>query len=180
MAFAMAMLERIASLPPLSTQAFPDLRHSTAASAVTLGLASYIIPTTPSGTRTLVMFSPFGRTQPPSFLPIGSSSAHTSRTAAAIAYIRFSLSLSLSTSDSDMPFSRAAATSSAFAASISPQFFSIASAIAATALFFSAVDAEARTYDASLAAFASLVTSVIAHSSRIHFIFTAVHALLCA
>ena len=35
------------SEPPLSTVAFPDLRHNTAASDVTFGLDSYIIDITP-------------------------------------------------------------------------------------------------------------------------------------
>ena len=48
----MASLERRASLPPFSTQALPVLRHKEKISAVTLGRASQIMPTTPKGTRT--------------------------------------------------------------------------------------------------------------------------------
>ena len=42
----MASLERRASLPPFSTQALPVLRHKEKISAVTLGRASQIMPTT--------------------------------------------------------------------------------------------------------------------------------------
>ena len=44
---AIAILELIESLPPLKMQALPDLKVSPNASAVTLGLDSYIIATTP-------------------------------------------------------------------------------------------------------------------------------------
>ena len=47
---AIAILELIESLPPLKMQALPDLKVSPNASAVTLGLDSYIIATTPRGT----------------------------------------------------------------------------------------------------------------------------------
>ena len=55
------MLDLNASLPPRSITEFPDLIQSPAASAVTFGLASYIIPITPRGTLTLDILRPFGR-----------------------------------------------------------------------------------------------------------------------
>ena len=48
--FTIALLELMASLPPFNITAFPALKHSENASRVTLGLDSYIIPITPSGT----------------------------------------------------------------------------------------------------------------------------------
>ena len=42
--------------------ALPDFRHNTEISTVTLGRLSYIAPITPSGTRFLLIFRPFGRT----------------------------------------------------------------------------------------------------------------------
>ena len=49
---ATASFERAAMLPPRSTAALPDFRQMPAASAVTLGRASYTTATTPSGTLT--------------------------------------------------------------------------------------------------------------------------------
>ena len=47
----MASFELAASLPPFRITALPVLKQSPKASAVTFGLASYIIPITPIGTR---------------------------------------------------------------------------------------------------------------------------------
>ena len=48
--FTISIFVFIASLPPLKITAFPVLKHNPNASIVTLGLASYIIAITPSGT----------------------------------------------------------------------------------------------------------------------------------
>ena len=49
-----------ASEPPFKITEFPDLKHNAATSDVTLGLLSYIIPMTPIGIDTLLIFSPLG------------------------------------------------------------------------------------------------------------------------
>ena len=45
-----ALLELMASLPPLRITALPALKHNPKASSVTLGRDSYIMPITPIGT----------------------------------------------------------------------------------------------------------------------------------
>ena len=67
------MLDLNASLPPRSITEFPDLIQSPAASAVTFGIASYIIPITPRGTLTLDILRPFGRFILEIASPIGSA-----------------------------------------------------------------------------------------------------------
>ena len=54
------LLVLIASDPPLSITAFPDLKHSAETSDVTLGLLSYITPMTPKGIVTLEILRPLG------------------------------------------------------------------------------------------------------------------------
>ena len=130
-----AILEFIASLPPLKITALPDLKQSAKASGVTLGLASYIIPTTPSGTRFLPIKSPLGRFFISSTSPTGSLSAATCSRPSAMPLILSSVSISLSISPSFIPFSRPAKTSLAFASSMLFLSFISASAQAMRALF---------------------------------------------
>ena len=54
------LFEFIASFPPLSIVAFPLFIQSVAASTVTFGLDSKIIPITPIGTLVFVIRIPFG------------------------------------------------------------------------------------------------------------------------
>ena len=54
---------RSASEPPRRIRALPERRQSAAASAVTLGRLSKIMPMTPIGVRTRAMSRPFGRVQ---------------------------------------------------------------------------------------------------------------------
>ncbi len=79
-----ATFEWIASEPPRKMTALPDLIQMPAESDVTLGRDSYMTPITPIGTRTWLMIKPLGRVQVASTVPIGSSSAATSRSSFAI------------------------------------------------------------------------------------------------
>ncbi len=154
---ASAVLEWIASLPPRRIQTLEDLRQRHAASTVTLGRASKIIPTTPIGVRTFSIFNPFGRVPPSMTCPTGSGRPIRSRTAPAIPSIRAAVSRRRSCNDSDIPFCAAAFRSSSLAARISGICAQSASAIAASAAFFCAVDAQERVREA---AFARLPSSV--------------------
>ena len=71
--------------------ALPDFMQSAAASAVTLGLASYMIPITPMGTLSFVILRPFGLVSPLSIIPIGSGRDITFLTPSAMPDILFSL-----------------------------------------------------------------------------------------
>ena len=123
-----ARLVCIASFPPRSTQLLPVFRARAAASIVTFGLASYIIPTQPRGTRTRSITRPFGLTVR-SPLPMGDSSAATYLTASAAAFILSLPKRSLSSIARFVPFTSAASRSSRFAASILSALSSSASAI---------------------------------------------------
>jgi hypothetical protein len=95
----MALLEFSASLPPFNTAALPDLKHNEKTSTVTFGRASYITPTTPSGTDLLSIFSPFFRARFSMVLPVGSGSEITVLMSAQIASILSGVSKSLSYSE---------------------------------------------------------------------------------
>ena len=71
----------------------PDFRHSTPASAVTLGRLSKITAMTPSGTRTRSMVMPFGRCQLSVTTPTGSAIARTVAMPSAIASMRAGVSV---------------------------------------------------------------------------------------
>ena len=77
-------------------QALADLKQSPKASAVTLGLDSYIIATTPNGTVFLPIISPLGRVFIDLTSPIGSSSPARTLKPSAIPSILLSVSISLS------------------------------------------------------------------------------------
>ena len=94
--FTIAILELTESLPPLNMQALADLKQSPKASAVTLGLDSYIIATTPNGTVFLPIISPLGRVFIDLTSPIGSSSPARTLKPSAIPSILLSVSISLS------------------------------------------------------------------------------------
>src|SRR5258708_1142584 len=72
-----ARQERKLSEPPRRITALPDFRHSTPASAATLGRLSKITATTPSGTRTRSITMPFGRCQLSVTTPTGSAISPT-------------------------------------------------------------------------------------------------------
>ena len=149
--FARQILEFMASFPPLKITALPDLRQSTAASIVTLGRDSKIIPITPSGTFVFKICKPFGRMLPLSTFPTGSSIAISSLTPFAIPFILSSESLNLSCIDCFILFSAAASRSFAFASSILSVLLISAFAIFSSASFFSFVEAAARIGDDSFA-----------------------------
>ncbi len=73
----MARQERKLSEPPRRITALPDFKHSTPASAATLGRLSKMTAMTPSGTRTRSMVMPFGRCQLSVTVPIGSAMPRT-------------------------------------------------------------------------------------------------------
>ena len=138
-------LDRMASLPPRRMHTLPDFRHSAAASTVTLGRASKMMAMTPRGTRRRPMMRPLGRVSILSTLPMGSGRAATCRTPSTMPAIRSGVRVSRSSMAGRIPASLAAATSSALAASHSACRSVNISAMAASAAFFLAVPAVART-----------------------------------
>ena len=102
-----ALLESRASEPPFRIHILPVLKHRENTSAVTLGLASYITPTTPIGTRFFPISRPLGRFFIEVISPIGSSRDATCLIPSAIASILSSLRRSLSCKLSGILFSLA-------------------------------------------------------------------------
>ena len=92
----MARQERKLSEPPRRITALPDLRHSTPASAATLGRLSKITAITPSGTRTRSITIPFGRCQLSVTTPTGSGMSRTVAMPSAMASMRAGVSVSRS------------------------------------------------------------------------------------
>ena len=137
-------------MPPRRITALPDFRQREAASAVTFGRASKIIPITPKGTLTLVTVSPLGSLLPLITFPTGSGREATFLTPSAILLILSSpkvrRSIRLSVSPFFLPFS----TSMLLAFIITSEFSSRASAIAISASSF-LLPATDSTLDASLA-----------------------------
>ncbi len=145
---AIALFELKASLPPFNITALPDLRQRTAASAVTLGRASYIIAITPRGTLICSIFIPFPLVYPDKTLPTGSGRLTTSRTEDAIELIRSFVSARRSSIASLIPFSFAFCKSRALAFRIISVFsisFSdiLLSARSFSPVFFFAAETEA-------------------------------------
>ena len=112
---AIAAHERAAIDPPRKMQAFPDFRQMPAASAVTFGRASYTTATTPKGTLTRSRRIPDSRVRCSSVRPSGLGSSARLSSAAAMSSMRASVRSNRSMRLSFVPFSRAAATSAAFA-----------------------------------------------------------------
>ena len=123
-------------MPPLKMTELPLFRQSTAASAVTLGRDSKIMPITPIGTRTFVISSPLGLLLPEMTVPTGSGRAATSSTPSAMPLIRDSLSIRRSKSDSERPFVLPFAKSIRLASIILSALSVSALAIALRASFF--------------------------------------------
>ena len=136
---ASARFDSIASLPPRKIVAFPVLKQSDAASAVTFGLDSKMIPITPIGTRTFRIRIPFGLVQSASNSPTGSGNSATSSSAFAIASNRFPSSVNRSIIAALSPFARARSKSSAFALKISASSTLNCPAIARRIRFFCSV-----------------------------------------
>ncbi len=135
-AAARARLLSMASLPPRRIVALPVLKQRDAASLVTLGRDSKMMPMTPIGTRTLRMWRPLGRVHSLSSSPTGSGSTATSRTASAIAARRLGSRVRRSIMAFERPFSSARARSSALAERMAPWQAMISSAIARRMVFF--------------------------------------------
>src|SRR6478735_12377818 len=145
------------SEPPRRITALPDFRHSTPASAATLGRLSKITAMTPSGTRTRSIVMPLGRCQLSVTLPTGSAIPRTVATPLAISSIRAGVSVSRSMKAEVAPPARTSATSSALAARIAGAWLRIARAIASSARFFCSGEASASTRAAARARAASSV-----------------------
>ena len=129
----MAQLERMASEPPRRMQALPLLMQMAAASLVTLGRDSKMMPTTPRGTRFCRMRRPLGRVHMRSAVPMGSGRVATSSRPRAMSSTRASVRVSRSIKADFTPFSPAARRSSAFACKIAPQCARSACAMARSA-----------------------------------------------
>ena len=135
-AAAMARFEWMASLPPRRMVALPVLKQRAAASAVTLGRLSKMMPMVPMGTRTCSMRMPLGRCQSSSTWPTGSGRVATCSSAAAMASRRFSSRRSRSSMAEERPLLSPAAMSLALAARISPEASRRPCAIAMRMVFF--------------------------------------------
>ena len=103
------------------------------------------------GTRRFLSLRPFGSTRESNSSPTGSGRDATFLTPPIISSSLALVSVRRSSFASERPFFLAASTSAAFFSEISARAASSLSASARSALFFSAVEAEARTYDAPLA-----------------------------
>src|SRR5690606_35806774 len=119
-----------------------------------------MIPTTPRGTRTWLISRPFGRRQARTVSPTGSGSSATSRTPAAIPWIRSRVSARRSKRAALTPFCRAFSRSFPLAAMISSAFASSSAAIARSAASFRSVASRARRLAAALASLALRRTSL--------------------
>src|SRR5882762_4292655 len=128
-----ARQERKLYEPTRKTTALPDFRHTTPASAATLGRLSKMTATTPSGTRTRSMTMPFGRCQLSVTMPMGSAISRTVATPSAIASMRACVSVSRSMKAAVAPVARTSATSSALAARIADALARMARSIASSA-----------------------------------------------
>ena len=149
---ASAAFECAAELDPRRTIAFPDFRHSAAASMVTFGRASYTTAITPRGTRTLRTSSPPRSRQPSITSPTGSGSAAIVRTPAAISATRRRSSDRRSSRAKDSPLSCPASRSRAFASRIAAVCSMSASAIACSARSLTSESTVASARDARCAA----------------------------
>ncbi len=152
-----ARQERKLSEPPRRITALPAFRHSTPASAATLGRLSKITPITPSGTRTRSMVMPFGRCQLSVTDPTGSGMPRTVATPSAMESIRAGVSVRRSMKAEVAPPARTSATSSALAARMAGAWLRMARAMASSALFFCSGEASASSRAAARAWVASSV-----------------------
>ncbi len=143
----------MASFPPRRMVALPDFRQSTAASLVTFGRLSKMIPITPIGTLTCSMRIPFGRVRWSRTSPTGSGNSATCS-------IPFAMASTLSPSRRSLPiialvnpFASAAARSLAFSARIAATRARNSAAMARNIAFFSPVLSPARAWAAARAFF---------------------------
>ena len=120
---------------------FPALRQSPAASAVTFGLDSYMIPITPKGTLINPTSMPFGLLCIEIISFIGSGCAATSLNPSEILWIFSVFNTNLSTLACSKLFFFAFSKSFLFASTILSACFSNSSAILNKALFFDVVEA---------------------------------------
>ena len=112
---ARALLDSMASEPPRNMQALPLLMDSEAASMVTLGRLSKIMPKTPMGTRIWPTRIPLGCWRMPRISPITSGMAASCSQPSAQVSITLGVSLRRSTMGSAKPEARARSRSRALA-----------------------------------------------------------------
>ena len=131
--------------------ALPAFKHKLAASTVTLGLDSYTIPMTPSGTRILPTRIPESIVLTPSIAPTGSGNPATCSRLTIKLAILSALSSSRSSNAGANPVSAPAVTSCALAAKRLLRLSAIASRMANSALLRVATVLAATTREASRA-----------------------------
>jgi hypothetical protein len=136
-AAARARLLSMASLPPRRMVALPVLKQSEAASVVTLGRDSKMMPMTPMGTRTLRMCRPLGRVQSVQLFADGIGQGGDFAHGLGDGFMRFGSSVRRSSMAEERPFSVPAAISLALAANNSGVASRIAAAMARRMAFFS-------------------------------------------
>ena len=140
---ASALFDSMASLPPRRMQALPLLMLRLAASIVTLGRLSKIMPKTPIGTRICPTRMPLGCSCKPLMVPITSGIAANCRQPSCKVSITLGVRRKRSTIGALRPASWARAISCAFAACKKSLCSPSTSANACRAAFFWAADADA-------------------------------------
>ena len=127
-------------MPPLKITALPVFNVRQAASTVTFGRASKIIPITPIGTRFFPIVRPLGRFVIPKTSPIGSFSKATCKTPSAMPFMRSFVKRRRSIIEVLILFSFAFFKSISFSANILSVFSISAFAISFNASFFFSQD----------------------------------------
>ena len=142
--------------------------HNAPASAVTLGLLSYITAITPRGVLILSMSSPLGLFHLAICCPTGSLSFAIALSPSDIDLILSSFKINLSRNDFDILFSLAFLISRLFASKIFLVPLSILLAILVKDSFFCCVEAKARLWDDFLA-FTPISNNIFSISLDIYF-----------
>ena len=148
---ASALFESIASEPPRRMQALPLLIERLAASIVTFGRLSKIMPKTPIGTRICPTRMPLGCCFMPIISPITSGMAASCSQPWATVSMMGAVSLSLSTMGAARPLATARARSFAFSACKAATLLRRSAASARNAAFLTAADARAIALEATRA-----------------------------
>ena len=148
---ASALLDSIASEPPRKIQALPLLIDRLAASIVTLGRLSKIMPNTPMGTRICPTRIPLGCCFNPMISPITSGIAASCSRPNAQVSSTLGVSLRRSTMGADRPLASARSMSLALSTCSAATLARINSASVRSATFLVAVDARAIRTEAALA-----------------------------
>ena len=154
--FHKARFDWMASEPPRRMQALPLLIASEAASMVTLGRLSKIMPNTPSGTRIWPTLRPEGRRLMPVISPTGSGIAASWSQPSAMVAMILSVRRRRSTIGAARPAASAAATSRALASRNGAPAASSSRASSVRVSFFALVEARAIAAEAARACWPTL------------------------